>query len=273
LTAHATDALALESLLAFWADAGVDACLADEPVDKLRRPAPPAAAAAATRPAPAAPARAAVEAAPDVANAVAAAQALAQAAPDLAALEASMQGFDGGGHRPASARRILFARGAPAAAVVVVGGPPGADEDGAGSAFAGAAGRLLDRMLAAAGLNERALLLHVTPWRTPGDRPPTDAEAAVALPFVRRAIALAAPAALLVLGDLPARLLLNRAEGVLKLRGAMLDTLSQAGDPEPPKALVTFGPAFLLKQPAMKAQAWRDLLTLARAVATARNDP
>lgn len=273
MTLAPAETLALESLLAFWVEAGVDACLYDEPVDKLRRPSP------ALAPPPPEPVAAAPVAAvsapgtPDLEAAVAAARALAEGAADLPTLIAALEGFDGAGQRPTSARRVLFARGPSSPGVVVVGGPPAADEEAAGEAFAGAAGRLLDRMLAAAGLADSALRLHAVPWRPPGDRPPTDAEAAVALPFVRRAIELARPAAVLVLGDWPAKVLLGRAEGVLKLRGRPVDNLSQAGRVDLPTSLVTFSPAFLLKQPRLKAQAWSDLLALARTVAALRNDP
>ena len=252
---------ALESLLAFWAEAGVDAAVEDEPVDRLQRPAParivPAAAAQAAVP----PALGAAGVRGDLAAAIAEARRFAAGAADLPDLLAAAASFDPGPFRPAGARRTALLRGDAPADVVVIGGAPGADEDEVGTAFAGAEGRLLDRMLAAAGLGGRALLAHAVLWRTPGDRPPTPEEAALSRPFLERAVALAAPKALLLLGDAPARLVLGREEGVLKLRREAL-TWSPEGDGTALPAHVTFGPGFLLRQSQAKKRAWDDLLSL-----------
>lgn len=266
----AADPLALESLLAFWADAGVDACLEVAPVDRLApraRPNPPPAVVAAPSPAPAT----AGFAAPSFAGGDPAATAAGVA--DMNALERAFAAFEIGGLRPGGTRAPVWRRGVEAPSVLVFGGLPGADEEGGGQAFAGAAGRLLDRMLAAAGLAQAALSLHAAPWRPPGDREPTPSEAAALRAFLMRAVALTAPRAVLVLGDQAARVLLDRAEGVLKLRGRALDNLSQPDGEAGPSTFVTFGPAFLLRQPRLKAQAWSDLLSLSATVARPRNDP
>ena len=165
--AAATDPRALESLLAFWADAGVDAAYADAPVNRTvaavaapkmvkRAPLPGQAAAAAPRPP--IPSLAAPRPPPreDLDESVAAAR-RAAAALDLAALEAAIAAFDGCGLKTAGARRAVFSRGNPAAPVMVVGEAPGADEDAQGAPFVGRAGQLLDRMLAAAGLGAGSL--------------------------------------------------------------------------------------------------------------------
>lgn len=257
---------ALESLLAFWADAGVDAAVEDAPTDKLRRLEPPPRSEA--PPASASVAQHAVAGpAGDLVGAIADAQSLARAAHDLPALQTAAEAFAPAGLRPPGARRGVLARGVSPAAVVVIGGGPSAEDEGAG-AFSGGAGRLLDRMLAAAGLEGRALLLHAALWRTPGGRDPTPEEAALARPFQLRAVALARPKALLVLGDVAARFVLGRSDGVLKLRReALLWTEESSGGAGLP-VTVSFSPEFLLATPAAKKRAWADLLTL-----TERVDP
>lgn len=248
---------ALESLLAFWADAGVDAAVEDEPVDKLQRRGPVRAEPAAA--APAAPAM--LRAGPDVAGALADARALAAGAATLEALLAAADDFALAGVRPAGARGAPWLRGEAPADVVVIGGPPGADEETVGAAFGGIEGRLVDRMLAAAGLSGRALLAHAVLWRTPGDRPATHDETLLSRPFLERAVQLARPKALLVLGDAAARLLLGRDEGVLKLRRESLTWRAEGGEAALP-AVVTFGPGLLLRQAQAKKRAWEDVLTL-----------
>src|SRR5579875_1880576 len=150
------DPRAIESLLAFWVDAGVDVCLADAPVDRmaagLEALKPKAAPAPVVQPAAPRPAllRETAEA-----GAVEAARAMAAAAHDLAALEAAIAAFDGCELKRQGARQAVFARGAPDAPVMVIGEGPGADEDAQGQPFVGRAGKLLDRMLAPAGLEGR----------------------------------------------------------------------------------------------------------------------
>jgi DNA polymerase len=120
---------------------------------------------------------------------------------------------------------------------------------------------LLDRMLAAAGLADRAFITNTVFWRPPGNRTPTPAEQMVCLPFLERAIALVKPRMLLLAGGASAKSLLKREEGILSLRGRWFEWRSSAGDLELP-ALPTLHPAFLLRQPAAKKRAWADLLTL-----------
>jgi uracil-DNA glycosylase family 4 len=265
------DARALESLLAFWVEAGVDAALADAPVDRLVAPAAalqpvaqaPSDAAPPRRapppPLPAAPILA--PAAPDqLAEAIAAALAAATAAQDLAALAEAIAAFEGcplkGG-----ARQAVFSRGRPDAPVMVIGEGPGAEEDVQGLPFVGRAGKLLDRMLAAAGLEERVFVTNTVFWRPPGNRTPTTDEQAACEPFVRRAIELVRPRVLLLVGAASARFLLKRSEGVLQLRGRWFEWRSPDGTLEIP-ALPTLHPAFLLRQPAAKKKSWEDLLLL-----------
>jgi len=257
------DTRAVESLLAFWADAGVDAAFEDAPVDRLAerarppRPAPPVLA-------PATPARPAVgglSLSPDVSAAVADARALAAGAADLEALAAAIAAFDGCGLKFEGAKQAVFARGNPTAPVMIVGEGPGAEEDREGAPFVGRAGQLLDKMLAAAGLTDRVFITNTVFWRPPGNRTPSPAEQAVCAPFLDRAITLVAPRVLLLVGGASAKSVLQRGEGILTLRGRWFDWRSADGALDIP-ALPTLHPAFLLRQPVAKKKAWQDLLTL-----------
>ena len=252
-------ARAVESLLAFWAAGGVDALYADTPVDRLQPPvrqkpveAPP--------PPVAGPARARGPAL-DVGGAVAEARAMAAAAATLDELAAAIAAFDGCPLKTAGARQAVFSRGAADAEIVVIGEGPGADEDAQGQPFVGRAGKLLDRMLGAAGLSDRVFITNTVFWRPPGNRTPTPEEQAVCRPFVERAIMLVKPRALLLVGGASGKSILNRDEGILSLRGRWFEWAS-ADETLVLPALPTLHPAFLLRQPAAKKKAWSDLLTL-----------
>ena len=155
----------------------------------------------------------------------------------------------------------MFARGAPDAAVMVIGEGPGAEEDRQGQPFVGRSGQLLDRMLAAGGLTGRVFITNTVFWRPPGNRTPTPTEQALCAPFLERAVALVKPRVLLLAGGAAAKSVLGRAEGITSLRGRWFDWTPEGGEAAIP-ALPTLHPAFLLRQPAAKAQAWLDILTL-----------
>ena len=186
---------------------------------------------------------------------------LAAAAPDLTALAAAIAAFDGCNLK-AGARQAVFSRGPADAPLMIVGEAPGADEDAQGAPFVGRAGQLLDRMLAAAGLADRAFVTNTVFWRPPGNRTPTPAEQAVCAPFLERAIALVKPRALLLVGGASAKAMLKKSEGILSLRGRWFEWISEDGALEIP-ALPTLHPAFLLRQPAAKRKSWEDMLILA----------
>jgi len=251
-----------ESLLAFWADGGVDAMLLDEPVDRIAAgriapPKPPERKVLAA--APSSPAR---PAQPDVSGAVALALQLAAQADSLEALCAAIAAFDGCPLKfEGAASQAVVYRGDPAAPLMVIGEGPGADEDRQGQPFVGRAGQLLDKMLAAAGLTDRVLITNTVFWRPPGNRTPTPAEQAVCAPFVERAIALVKPRMLLLVGGASAKAMLKKDEGILSMRGRWHEWRSAGGAMELP-ALPTLHPAFLLRQPAAKKRAWSDLMTL-----------
>ncbi len=247
-----------ESLLAFWAEAGVDAMLLDAPIDRIEAgkfvaPKPPE-----KKPLLVAPVR---PGALDVDGAVAQARHVAAEAQDLEALKAAIAAFDGCPLKLEGARQSVFARGAPDAPLMVIGEGPGPEEDTRGEPFVGQAGQMLDRMLGAAGLTDRVFITNTVFWRPPGNRTPSPQEQAICAPFLERAIELVAPKMLLVLGAPAAKSILKRDEGILSLRGRWFEWRSESGKLELP-VMPTLHPAFLLRQPGAKKKAWADLLTL-----------
>lgn len=159
------------------------------------------------------------------------------------------------------ARNLVFADGNPNARVMIIGEAPGREEDLQGKPFVGAAGQLLDRMFDAIGMarsaNTRDEALYITnilPWRPPQNRDPQPDEIAMMLPFVRRHVALSAPDFLVPMGNISCQALLGR-KGITRLRGNWTEAL---GHP----ALPMFHPAYLLRNPAAKREAWHDLLML-----------
>jgi DNA polymerase len=194
------------------------------------------------------------------------ARALADAAPDLEALRSAMAGFDGCPLKR-TATQLVFADGVPGARVMFVGEAPGGDEDRIGRPFVGRAGQLLDRMLAAIGLDRgHVYIANVVPWRPPGNRTPTLQETQACLPFIRRQIDLADPEILICLGASAVQTLLGATGGITRARGTWFDYARESGPPI--KALAMFHPAYLLRQPAQKRLAWADMRALAKALRT-----
>lgn len=190
---------------------------------------------------------------------IAEAEAAAAAATSLAALEEAVKAYEGCALK-ATATHTVFCDGNPAAALMVVGEAPGAEEDRQGKPFVGPAGQLLDRMLAAIGLDRNtAYIANILFWRPPGNHQPSGAEIAACLPFTRRHIALAQPKVILMAGGTAAKALLDTPKGIMRLRGQWQD-LIVPGLAAPVPAMATYHPAFLLRQPAMKRDAWRDLV-------------
>jgi uracil-DNA glycosylase family 4 len=267
----------LRELLAFYAEAGVVDAVMDEAIDRFAAPQPaegprqppraPSAgtdagrsvAAAAAGPASpaAAPANGTQAAVPDGAQA-AMARELARQATSLEQLRAIMADFDGCNLR-LTAKQLVFADGNPEAALMLVGEAPGRDEDIEGLPFVGRSGQLLDRMLAAIGLDRTsAYIANVIPWRPPGNRTPTPHETEICRPFIERQIELAAPKVLVALGGPSAKLLTGATEGVLRLRGNWREHRTASGLTIP--VMPTLHPAYLLRNPAHKKLAWRDFL-------------
>ncbi|MBY0337921.1 MAG: uracil-DNA glycosylase, partial [Acetobacteraceae bacterium] len=191
------------------------------------------------------------------------AAAMAAAAATLAELRDALAAFAGSPLRE-TATNLVFCDGVPGAPIMLVGEAPGADEDRQGKPFVGVSGQLLDRMLASIGLSraENVYLSNILPWRPPGNRTPTDAEVAMFLPFIRRHIELAKPRLLLLLGGTAAKALLATGEGITRLRGKWNNVV--ASNSEVIAALPTLHPAYLLRNPQAKREAWADLLALKR---------
>lgn len=270
------DRRAARALLAWQAEAGADEAIGETPVNRLApRPAPePQARAhdAGAQPAPVptrsptrshAPAgsgTAVDAAAPDP---VMAARARAREAATLEELRNILAGFEGCPLK-LTAKSLCFADGNPQARVMLVGEAPGAEEDIQGKPFVGRAGQLLDRMLKAIGLDRSSVYIaNVVYWRPPGNRTPTPQETQICRPFVERQIELADPDILVLLGGASAKELLNRPEGILKLRGKWFDY--DTGTRTIP-AIATLHPAYLLRQPGQKRLAWRDFLSVRKAL-------
>lgn len=256
----------LEWQIAMGADEAIDAVAPD-------RFAPPPAASSAPlpvgRPEPRAPlpARPPVAVAPpsglaeSLAAAAVSARRLAAEADSIAALEAAIRRFDDCPLKR-TATNTVFMDGNPEAPLMIVGEAPGADEDRIGRPFVGRAGQLLDLMLAAIGLDRsKVQITNAIYWRPPGNRKPTTAEIASCLPFVLRHIALARPTALVLAGGTAAGALLSQSEGITRLRGRWFE-LAVPGLDAPVPTIPMFHPAFLLRSPERKRDAWRDLLAL-----------
>ncbi|MFZ2004254.1 MAG: uracil-DNA glycosylase [Stellaceae bacterium] len=206
----------------------------------------------------AAPPRALIESA---AEPVQSARGLAAQAETIDALATLIAGFDACPLKR-TATNTVFADGNPEAPVMIVGEAPGADEDRIGRPFVGRAGQLLDRMLAAIGLDRTGVqITNVIYWRPPGNRKPTAPEIASCLPFVFRHIVLSRPKVLVLAGGTAASTLLDTTDGITRLRGRWFD-LAVPGLDAPVPTLPMFHPAFLLRAPERKREAWRDLLAL-----------
>jgi uracil-DNA glycosylase len=282
-----TTSAAARELLAFYQEAGVDALVGETPVDRLAGEPPPTAVAAETPRPPAPPARpglartaatpvrtisareldlgrAGAVAPPSADAAVMAAREAARTAASLEELRAILERFEGCALRN-TATRLVFADGNPQSRVMFVGEAPGRDEDIQGLPFVGKSGQLLDRMMAAIGLDRSsAYIANIIPWRPPGNRTPTPQESAICLPFVLRQIELADPDVLVCLGGPSATTLLNIKDGILKSRGRWL---THATGTREIRAIATLHPAYLLRQPLQKRLAWRDFLAIKKALA------
>jgi DNA polymerase len=242
--------------LRWLSEMGADEIIGEDPVNRLAAPAAkPAPAATATRAAPA-PAAAPVVVAPGQS---------AMQLNSLQEIEAALAGFDACPLKK-TATSLCFADGNPQARVMLIGEAPGRDEDIQGKPFVGRSGQLLERMLAAVGLSRTAqdresavFITNVIFWRPPGNRTPTDAETQMCLPFLLRTIELQKPDVIVCLGATPAQRLTARTDGILKLRGKWV-TANVSGRNIP--LLPTLHPAYLLRQPAQKRLAWRDMLSL-----------
>ena len=268
-------------VLRFYAEAGVDIALSEAPVDRFALSRAQAAEVATAREAPQRPAEPKRESAAPVAPtpaspperrpampptlavpseaAVMAAREAAASAATLDELRQTLASFEGCNLR-FTATNLVFADGNPEARVMFVGEAPGMEEDLSGLPFVGRSGKLLDRMIAAIGLDRSsAYIANVVPWRPPGNRDPSPQEKEICRPFIQRQIQLVDPDFLVLLGGSAAKAMLSTNEGILKLRGQWrsYDTGTRAIP-----VMATLHPAYLLRQPLQKKLVWRDLLAL-----------
>ena len=257
----------IQQLLTFYLETGVDCALTDEPVDRLtdaelvstesQTPATRPITAAAAVPA----ARAETVLPPEAA--ILSAREAARTTPTLEGLRTLLESFEGCALK-STATRLVFADGNPQARIMFVGEAPGREEDLEGLPFVGRSGKLLDRMLAAIGLDRtNAYIANVIPWRPPGNRTPTPQETQICLPFIQRQIELVNPEVLVTLGNPSTQTLLGKREGIMKTRGKWFeyDTGTRVI-----RAMATFHPAYLLRSPSYKRMAWQDLRAIAKAL-------
>lgn len=284
-------ARAARDLLAFYLEAGIAALVEETPVDRLTaavaNPDSPPSPVRKTKPelAPATTPRVPASTqhidipAPDVSRArsalaletsetaVMAAREAARRAASLDELAEILARFDGCALK-ATATKLVFADGNPAARVMFVGEAPGAEEDREGLPFVGRSGRLLDQMMAAIGLTRQsAYVANIIPWRPPGNRTPTPLESQICLPFILRQIELADPDVLVCLGAPATQALLGVKEGIMRTRGRWFPYATGTRDI---RAMPTLHPAYLLRQPLHKRLAWRDFLAISAALAGPR---
>jgi uracil-DNA glycosylase len=276
-------------LLAFYQEAGVDALVGETPIDRFadaqiassgpaggrdfpldRREggAPPRQISGLRQsPSPSLPRMkeesAAGSSPPSPEAAVMAARESARNAASLDDLRAILDRFEGCALR-ATATQLVFADGNPQARVMLVGEAPGRDEDIEGTPFVGRSGKLLDRMLAAIGLDRTSVYIaNIVPWRPPGNRTPTPQESAICLPFITRQIELADPDVLVCLGNPSAQALLGIRDGITRTRGRWFSFHTGTRDI---RAIPTYHPAFLLRSPLQKRLVWRDFLAIKKAL-------
>jgi DNA polymerase len=270
------------ALLRWYADAGVEDCSLEEPQDRYALSARPAPAAlpAATPPVVArgmgeAPVARTAPVVPqprapvplESPRLVEDARAAAASAHTLAELEAVIRAFEGCTLKRL-AKNTVFADGVAGAPVMVVGEAPGEDEDRTGKPFVGVSGQLMDGMFAAIGMSrERDLYItNILPWRPPGNRTPSVGDSAICVAFARRHVELARPKILVLAGGVAAKNMLETEQGITRLRGKWFDYTLSDGTRIP--AMPLFHPAYLLRTPGGKRQAWMDLITIAKRLET-----
>lgn len=262
---------AAAALLDWYAAMGVDEVIEDTPASWFEAAATRKAAAATApdktkhpavdQPRPAEPRPGFNAIAPD--EAVMDARERASKATSLAELEQALAGFNGCPLK-ATAKSTCFKRGNDAARLMLIGEGPGRDEDLQGRPFVGRAGQLLDKMLAAIDLGEEDVYItNIVYWRPPGNRTPMTQEVAACLPFLNRQVELLDPDIIVLIGGPASHTLLDTKEGITRLRGKWRDC-GIGGRTR--RVMPMLHPAYLLRTPAAKRHAWRDLLSLKAAL-------
>lgn len=247
--------LSPQALLQWYVDAGVDETIGDHPTDwfgvsekTVQKQAPTV-----SRPAP-------VAAQPRAPQIKSDAGEIAAKCKTLSELHEALLSFEGCGLKK-TASHTVFSDGNPESRLMLIGEAPGAEEDRQGKPFVGASGQLLDKMFGAIGMNraDDFYISNILPWRPPGNRKPSDMESAVCLPFIKRHIELFKPDVLVLLGGTAASVLLETTTGITRLRGKWHDY--DVGGKDVP-AIALYHPAYLLRQPQAKSDAWKDLRSI-----------
>lgn len=183
----------------------------------------------------------------------------AQACSTIPELEAAIKAFEGCALK-ATATNTVIARGNPKAPLMIIGEAPGRDEDAQGLPFVGESGQLLDKMLKAIGRDESNVYIsNLLFWRPPGNRDPSTEELLACRPFIERLIELVQPKLIACAGKFSAATLLGTTQGITRVRGRWHEY--KRGDLVIP-AMPLLHPAYLLRQPGVKREAWRDMLEL-----------
>ena len=155
------------------------------------------------------------------------------------------------------AKNIVFSDGNPKSKIMLIGEAPGANEDLEGLPFVGRAGQLLDKMLSAIDLDRKKVYIsNIINYRPPENRRPTDEEMKRYLPFITKHIEIINPKILVLLGSTAMNALIDNKTVISKMRGKWID--KQFGNCKT-SIIITFHPAFLMRQPAQKKMAWIDL--------------
>lgn len=156
-----------------------------------------------------------------------------------------------------SATNIVFSDGNPKSKIMFVGEAPGSNEDQEGLPFVGRAGALLDKMLASINLNRKNVYIsNIINYRPPENRRPTDEEVNRYMPFIKKHIEIINPKILVLLGSTAMNALIGNDIVISKARGKWID--KEFGSCKT-SVIITFHPAFLMRQPAQKKMAWIDL--------------
>ncbi len=251
----------LAGVLGWYVEAGADEAIAEKTVDRYAAAKAMAQTANPLSPATVAAAPANILVSRDEVSRTA--RGMASDADSLQALRTALTEFDGCPLKQ-TASSLVFGDGSANARLMFIGEAPGAEEDRQGVPFVGPAGRLLDLMLGAIGIERSSVYItNILPWRPPGNRSPTDAETAACLPFIERHIELVSPEMVVLVGGTAAKTLLAAREGIMRLRGRWFTYESvQMVRPIPARAILH--PAYLLRSPAQKRETWIDLLAIKR---------
>jgi uracil-DNA glycosylase family 4 len=256
--------ISLKAILSWYLESGLDETICEEPQNRFfQKPIMSSKIEAALQPEKRTPLHVPGSGVPSVNGdaAVQRAYSLAKEAKTIDELRGALETFDGCPLKK-TATNLVFGDGSAEARVVFIGEGPGAEEDMQGLPFIGPSGKLLDQMLASVSIERsKTYIANTVFWRPPGNRSPTTQEIATCMPFVERLIEIIDPEILVAVGGPAATSLLGETQGVGRLRGKWF-SYTTARLPAPIQATALFHPAYLLRTPARKREAWRDMLAI-----------